>query len=124
MSLQLSELWTVLGGNRDKLENFASHQSMLSDIDSYRKQARAHVSSTLTYLLELSADLDNLRDRISRPALINDDTFIPIEVHLDTIRMGVQRLEAGRKRAAARNQETIGLMQADVDAQFLLSSSV
>jgi len=94
----------MLGGNRAILESFKYQGSLLAEIGSYRKQARAHVSSTLTYLLELSADLDVLRDNISRPVLFNDDTVMPLEYHLDTIRMGVQRLEVGRIRAIAHNR--------------------
>ena len=100
-----------------KLDNVAFQESMLANIARYHKQARAHISSTLDYLLKLSTDLDELRNGVSHSTLVGETTLI--EVHLDTIRMGVQRLEDGRKRAIARSQETLVLMQAEVGAQLL-----
>lgn len=53
---------------------------LLHEIRTYRKRALAHVSSTLVQLQQLSADLDDLRQRVATPALAGEQTGIPLEV--------------------------------------------
>ena len=113
---QLSQLWTMLGGNKGKLRNFEFHGSMLAKIGSYHKQAQNHVSSTLYFLRQLDAELKNLRGEVALPALLDDHTYIPLEKHLDTIWKAVERLEAGQVRAAVRREETARLMSGRAEA--------
>ena len=99
-------MWTVLGGNKGKLRNFEFHEAMLAEVGSYRRQARKHISDTLDYLRELSADLEVLRVHVNRPPLVDDQKYGSLEEHLDTIKKAVRRLEAGRELATARRLET------------------
>lgn len=98
----LGELWTKLGGNKKKLHNFRSHRMLLNEIRIYRKRALAHVSSTLVQLQGLSADLDDLRQRVATPALAGEESGIPLEVHIGSMQKGTERLLEGRKRARER----------------------
>ncbi|KZT60989.1 hypothetical protein CALCODRAFT_448139 [Calocera cornea HHB12733] len=98
----LAELWTRLGGNRRQLANFKSHRTLIVNIRSYRSRAVGYVTSTLVQLQQLSSDLEDLRDRVSTPLLSNPDTNIPLEVHVNSIRKGIERLAEGRTRAKAR----------------------
>ncbi|CAE6428857.1 unnamed protein product [Rhizoctonia solani] len=98
----LGELWTKLGGNKKKLYNFRSHRMLLNEIRTYRKRALAHVSSTLVQLQGLSADLDDLRQRVATPALAGEEAGIPLEVHIGSMQKGTERLLEGRKRARER----------------------
>ncbi|CUA68880.1 hypothetical protein RSOLAG22IIIB_08127 [Rhizoctonia solani] len=98
----LGELWTKLGGNKKKLYNFRSHRMLLNEIRIYRKRALAHVSSTLVQLQGLSADLDDLRQRVVTPALTGIEAGIPLEVHIGSMQKGTERLLEGRKRARER----------------------
>ncbi|CAE7210537.1 unnamed protein product [Rhizoctonia solani] len=98
----LGELWTKLGGNKKKLHNFRSHRMLLNEIRIYRKRALAHVSSTLVQLQGLSADLDDLRQRVATPALAGEEAGIPLEVHIGSMQKGTERLLEGRKRARER----------------------
>ncbi|CAE6449859.1 unnamed protein product [Rhizoctonia solani] len=98
----LGELWTKLGGNKKKLHNFRSHRMLLNEIRVYRKRALAHVSSTLVQLQGLSADLDDLRQRVATPALAGEEAGIPLEVHIGSMQKGTERLLEGRKRARER----------------------
>ena len=54
----------------------------------------------------LSSDLDELRERVAQPMLIPDN-IVPIEVHIATIRKGVQRLSAGRGKAKLRERQAL-----------------
>lgn len=101
----LSELWTMLGGNKKLLNNFRSHRVLLHEIRTYRKRALAHVSSTLVQLQQLSADLDDLRQRVATPALAGEQSGIPLEVHIGSMQKGTERLMDGRKRAREREDE-------------------
>ena len=80
-------------------------------MDKFRTRALEHVSLTLVHLEQLSGDLDDLRDRVGKPVLYGDDTVVPIEVHMETIRKGVERLEEGRRRAKLESQETLRRLQ-------------
>ncbi|KAF8705294.1 hypothetical protein RHS03_05302, partial [Rhizoctonia solani] len=98
----LGELWTKLGGNKKKLNSFRSHRMLLNEIRTYRKRALAHVSSTLVQLQGLSADLDDLRQRVVTPTLAGEEAGIPLEVHIGSMQKGTERLLEGRKRARER----------------------
>jgi len=97
----LAELWTRLGGNRRQLANFKSHRALLTNIRLYRNRALSYVTSTLVQLQQLSSDLEDLRERVSTP-LSSPNSNIPLEVHISSIRKGIDRLAEGRTQAKAR----------------------
>lgn len=51
----LSELWTLLGGNRDELRKSKRRLALLADVDQYRKQALDHVVKTRGVLKKVVA---------------------------------------------------------------------
>ena len=101
----LSELWSVLGGNRRRLRGIDNHLILLRGIGGYRKRALAHVVATLQTLGALSADMEELRSRVAAPDIVGDR--IPVEVHVKSIRGGLDRLKDGQMRARDREDETI-----------------
>ncbi|CUS12068.1 unnamed protein product [Tuber aestivum] len=110
----LAELWSILGGNRRKLANFASHRNLLANIATYRSRALAHVSASLIRLQQMQSDLEDLRDRVAQPAMLRDAQVegdvigeIPLEVHVESIRKGVERLNRGRERLKGRENDHI-----------------
>lgn len=96
----LAELWTILGGNRKELSEFKDTLELLKNIAAYRNHALAHVTSALHALQTLNADMEELRDRVSSPALAGGR--IPLEVHVKSIRNGIDRLSEGRRRVKKR----------------------
>ncbi|KDQ19132.1 hypothetical protein BOTBODRAFT_103313 [Botryobasidium botryosum FD-172 SS1] len=102
----LADLWTKLGGNRAKLSVFAAHRTLLGNVSRFRKTALMRVSATILQLRQLSTDLDDLRDRVTAPSIMgeqaNGEGGIPIEVHIESIRKGVERLGEYRKRSIER----------------------
>ncbi|KAI1795832.1 hypothetical protein LXA43DRAFT_880971 [Ganoderma leucocontextum] len=87
----LSELWTALGGNKDKLYHLTNQVEILRNVDWYRSLSVAHVVATTEVLLTLEAELSELRDKLSTPELIGD--AIPIEVQIASIERGARRIK-------------------------------
>ncbi len=103
----LSQLWTMLGGNRSKLSRYNRDLSLLQQVSDYRKSAWAHVSGTILKLQSMSADIEGLRERLGDADLLKDRTNIPLSVHIENIQLGVERLEAGRQHAKTVQDEQL-----------------
>jgi len=101
----LAELWTWLGGNRSKLREMSSNLDLLKNVEKYRKKALAHVVVTLQVLHALDADMEELRASVAAPEIVGDK--IPIEVHIKSIKVGVERLKEGQMKASLREGESI-----------------
>ena len=103
----LSELWTMVGGNRGKLSKMDKQLSLLQQVGVYRKSAYAHVSGTILKLQAIGAGLEDLRERVGSPELLRDRLDIPLAVHIENIQRGVERLEEGRQGAKKAENEHI-----------------
>jgi len=99
----LSDLWTKLGGNRKTLRGYNDNLTLLKALELYRKQALGQVMMALQALNTLSEDVEDLRERVANPALL--EARIPVEVHMQSIRGGIQRLKESRVRAKDRDEE-------------------
>ncbi|MCJ1273047.1 hypothetical protein MMC21_000836 [Puttea exsequens] len=103
----LSQLWTMLGGNRNKLGKFDSQLRLLHEVNTYRQNAIAHVSGTLVRLQNIGAELEELRERVGGVELLGNKAGVPLCVHIENIEMGVERLERGRKGAKELENEEL-----------------
>ena len=101
----LAELWTWLGGNKSKLREMSSNLDLLKNVEKYRKKALAHIVVTLEVLHALDADMEDLRTRVAAPEIAGDRT--PIEVHIKSIKVGVERLREGQMKASLREGESL-----------------
>ena len=95
----LSQLWTMLGGNRNKLGKFDSQLRLLGQVNTYRRNAIAHVSGTVIKLQRMGAELEELRERVGSVELLDGNGKVPLSVHIENIELGVERLEKCRKGA-------------------------
>jgi hypothetical protein len=95
----LAQLWTHLGGNREEPNKMDEHRALLNDVDGYRDRALAHVVAAL-HILETMAedmeetmveDLGEFRERVGDPWLCI--ATIPIDVHMKSLRSGLERLK-------------------------------
>jgi hypothetical protein len=93
----LAQLWTTLGGNKKELKNFNENLAALKNVGTYRSQARLHVTITLQTLQSLSEDMEDLRERVATPGLVGES--IPLEVQMQSIQFGLERLKENRLRA-------------------------
>ena len=103
----LSQLWTMLGGNRSKLGKFDSQLRLLGQVNTYRQNAIAHVSGTLVRLQTMGAELEELRESVGGVELLGGKGSVPLSLHIENIEMGVERLERGRKGAKELENEEL-----------------
>lgn len=103
----LSELWTMVGGNRGKINKMNRQMSLLTQVGIYRKIAFAHVSGTIIRLQGIGAGLEDLRERVGAPELLRDRSEIPLSAHIENIQRGVERLEEVRCNARKLENEQI-----------------
>lgn len=103
----LSELWTMLGGNRSKLGKYDSQLRLLNQVNTYRQNAIAHVSGTMVKLQEMGTELEELRERVGGVELLGGKGAVPLSVHIENIAMGVERLEKGRRGAKELENEEL-----------------
>lgn len=103
----LLQLWTMLGGNRNKLGKFNSQLRLLQQVNEYRQSAFAHVSGTILKLQAMGAELEELRERVGSAELLRDRAHVPLSVHIENIQLGVERLELGRTNANKVKNEHI-----------------
>ncbi|KAJ3804542.1 hypothetical protein F5876DRAFT_53249 [Lentinula aff. lateritia] len=98
----LGEIWTRLGGNRCELKGHDAHLELLRGIGGYRKQALAHVASALQILRALSDDMEDMRERMIMPDLVGSQ--IPLEVQINSIQHGLQRLRDSKVLAKEKEE--------------------
>lgn len=101
----LAKLWTRLR-NKDKLKKIDLDLDLLKNVDKYRGKALSHVVATLQTIDTLDADMEELRAKVAAPEIVGDR--IPLEVHMESIKAGVERLKARQIRAGLRSEERIG----------------
>ena len=98
-------LWTKLGGNRSSVKKIDQQIQLLRDVGSYRRIAWAHVTNTIVKLQAIRDNLEDLRERVAMPETIGADK-VPLEVHIDAINLGIQRLEEQRDTSRKLEADT------------------
>ncbi|KAK7677611.1 hypothetical protein QCA50_019422 [Cerrena zonata] len=100
----LSELWTMLGGNRRRLWNIDQRLDLLRNVGEYRIRALTHVGRTMRLVLAMSENMEELRLRVATPILVEDR--IPIEIQLHAIKASIDRIKENRRDARERARKT------------------
>ncbi|KAK5170876.1 uncharacterized protein LTR77_004020 [Saxophila tyrrhenica] len=88
-------LWTKLGGNRSSVKKLEAQLQLLRDVGQYKRIAWAHVTTTIVKLQAIRDNLEDLRERVAMPETVGTDK-VPLEVHIDAINLGIERLEEQR----------------------------
>ena len=101
----LAQLWTILGGNRGQLRGMDEHLALLKGVSGYRDRALAHVVAALQMLESMAGDMEELRERVAAPELVGD--AIPIEVHMKSLRGGLERLKVRRTGAKELEEQIV-----------------
>ncbi|KAF3921589.1 hypothetical protein AA313_de0205446 [Arthrobotrys entomopaga] len=113
----LSAILTKLGANKQKIARNKEHVRLLNNVGHYRKTALNHVSATVVELERMSADLEQLRETVAAPNLLEGVVEVPIELHIRNIDQGILRLTAGRLKASSRKEEYQQAVLAGIDYQ-------
>lgn len=114
-------LWTKVGGNRASVSKLENQINLLKDVGAYRRLAWAHVTTTVVKLQAIQHDLEDLRERVALPEVVGVDR-VPLEVHIDTINLGIDRLEQQRdasRKAEADNYARVLSRAEDGDRRML-----
>ena len=96
----LSELWTKLGGNGQRLRDLERRARVLKNLDEYRRRAVSHVALTMQTLVGIEEELNQLTRKL-RHDEANVDFSLPLEVHIASIDGGVTRLREERMKVYA-----------------------
>jgi len=94
-------LWTKLGGNRSSVAKLDHQIELLKEVGQYRRLAWAHVTTTIVKLQAIRDNLEDLRERVAMPEVVGDK--VPLEVSINSINLGIERLE--QQRDASRKVE-------------------
>ncbi|CAG8802303.1 7590_t:CDS:1, partial [Racocetra fulgida] len=87
-----AQMWTRLGGNFVKRQIFEENLQLLKDLDKQRRIAVSQIQTTLYSLTSFQLDLEELREHVSRPSLVE----MPIEVHIENVGKGIERLRTSK----------------------------
>jgi hypothetical protein len=99
-----ASLWTKLGGNRASVAKLTSQLALLDDVGKYRRLAWGHVTATLVKLQAIQHSLEDLRERVAMPEVLGTGN-VPLEVHIQSINLGIERLEAQREEGRKIERE-------------------
>jgi hypothetical protein len=92
----LASLWTWLGGNKGSVKRLEQHLLLLRSVNQYQKTAWQHISATILKLQTIANQLEDLRERVAAPGNVGVREELPLEFHIENIRLGVERLEGAR----------------------------
>jgi len=81
----LDSLWSKLGGNSRKIQNYKEHLKLLEELDRRLHIAVSHIRATSYNLASFQLNLDELHKLVS---IIE----MPINIHIEIIWKGVGRL--------------------------------
>lgn len=109
----LAELWTWLGGNKRKLRRMDLDLDLLENVDKYRKKALVRIVATLQILHTLDVDMEELRTRVAALDVVGDK--VPMDVHINSIKAGVERLKERQLRASLEQGKSIAMIL-EIDA--------
>ena len=102
----LRDIWTYIGMNRGKKGQFDKQLRLLGAFTAYQQTALRYVSLVLVELRTMKDDLGDLRERVNEPAIAKEaGKRVPLSVHIDSIGLGIERLEAGRERQKETQQK-------------------
>jgi hypothetical protein len=111
----LSQLWTKLGGSRSSVAKLDKQLSLLNNVSQYRRMAWAHVNGAMIKLMAIRDNLEDLRERVAMPETLGE--VVPLEVHINNINLGIERLEQQRESGRKIMQERIAMLSSRAEAE-------
>jgi len=118
-----ADLFTKLGGRRSTVQRLERELDTLKSVGQYRKMAWAHVNKTILKLQAIAAHLEDLKTSVAKPELEGKGTETPLEMHVQEITMGIERLqmirEEGRRIEDERHRRVLDRDRDDGSRQRL-----
>ena len=88
----------------------------MNDVGSYRRMAWAHVNGAVIKLMAIRDNLEDLRERVAMPETVGD--IVPLEVHIQNINLGIERLEQQRDSSRRLEQERLASITGKADERL------
>lgn len=101
----LAQLWTKLGGHRNTVDKMNKQLTLLDNVGNYRSMAWAHVNGAIIKLMAIRDNLEDLRERVAMPETVGD--VVPLEIHIQNINLGIERLEQQRDSSRKLDAERL-----------------
>lgn len=101
----LAELWSRLGGNRKQKAMFEWQLKVLKQISIYGQAAYTNIGGAILKLQTMSAEIDQLKERLVSVDSGSEKGRVPLSVHLENIQLGVERLQEARGYARDARME-------------------
>lgn len=102
----LWRIWITLSGDHEKLHTLQGRMEVLRDLDNYRKDAATYVAGTTHVLSRALADISNMRDRLQRTQL--DDEEVPVGVQLISLEQSIRRFRTDDQKALRGGDGRVG----------------
>ncbi|CAG7852020.1 SubName: Full=Uncharacterized protein {ECO:0000313/EMBL:CCA75685.1} [Serendipita indica DSM 11827] len=103
VGLLLAQLWTRVGGNKNRLKYYEGHNELLKEVTVHVETATERVSWTIDQLLQIISAIKDLRERLT--VWVHTEKFaLPIERHLEVVMSGALRL-SGLQENVRQNRE-------------------
>lgn len=100
----MSQLWTILGGNRMERDRTEVELNLLAEVRLQQKNAIVHVSGAMLLLQRIEREIKELQNRVldSTPQL--HQSQVPLSDHIAIIQSALERLglEAVRSKSFKR----------------------
>lgn len=111
-----AQLWTQLGGNRNSVAKLEKQITLLKQVGLYRKMAWGHVNSAVIKLMAIRDNLEDLRERVAMPETVGE--VVPLEVHIQNINLGIERLEMQRESGRRVQAERLSSIAGRADGRM------
>jgi hypothetical protein len=95
----LEVLWFVVQYRSTSVIRHERDEELLKNLRVYARQASVHLATALEFLRDTSAEMEDIRERAAKSSFMRRS--LPIEVHLQSIAAGLDRMEL--RRIGARN---------------------
>lgn len=99
----LSNLWSKLGGNLRDKRVFNNNFELLHHLFAYHDMVKTHVQAALFALRTIEDGIKEIQTSVHQPGIEN--STIPVEVHVRSLRIGSERLKAARTAVKRRRRQ-------------------
>ena len=108
----LAQLYTIsIGNHQPKAMN--EHLALLRGVGGYWDRALVHVVSAWQTLQTMAEDMESLREGVATPELVGGS--IPIEMQIQSLRGGLERLKRRRRDAKQLEEQLVNRILGSVD---------
>ncbi|KAI0008674.1 hypothetical protein F4779DRAFT_585726 [Xylariaceae sp. FL0662B] len=103
----LDSIWSFVGVNSRRLKELKEQMRLLQQVEKQRMTAVNQLMHLMHDLKDIETKLSDLRDRVAAPRLLDGRMPVPLNIHIETINAGVERLENARSRIRAEENKRL-----------------